>query len=511
MQVIEGRKAEKKRFEDSADVVIIGSGASGAVLAKEMIDDGRSVILLEEGPWYTPEQKCQFSITEAMMKLFRSQGATVAAGLGDTPLISNLLGWGAGGSSVLTGGVCFRTPDSVLDGWVKDLGLDQLSPAAMEPFFDEVEADLRIELTPEAALSEGVRRYRSAAESMGMEARRVKRNITGCRGASRCNFVCPVGAKNSVDRVYLPEALEGGTKLICDALAQRLTFSGDRVTGVEGRFLAPGGKKLGRFRVRGKLVILAMGAVHTPQFMARNGVGTGSGLLGRGLTIHPGFRAYGVFPDEVKAGLGAGQGIYLPGPMEKGITLIDIPTVPGVMGATVPGIGAASREYMEKRHHIMPFGGMIHDYDEGRIINVPGREPIIEYSLGGRAKETFIDAVKLLGRIYFEAGVEEVLISIPPYKRLRSMDDVEQMDAKQVQWKHAESASFHPLGTVRMGTSATDSIVDPSGRVWEHPNLFVVDGGIVPTHLGVNAQVTIMALALKLARGIRGRAGELFG
>ena len=115
MSVVAGREAGSP-LEDSADVVIVGSGASGAVLAKELIADGRSVILVEEGPWYTPEQKQRFTVPEAMQKLFRAGGATVATGVGDTPVISNPLGWGAGGSSVLTGGVCFRTPEPILSG-----------------------------------------------------------------------------------------------------------------------------------------------------------------------------------------------------------------------------------------------------------------------------------------------------------------------------------------------------------------------------------------------------------
>ncbi len=510
MSVVEGRAVEGRGFEESVDVVIVGAGASGAVLAREMAADGRSVLLVEEGPWYTPEAKQGFSITDAMARLYRGQGTTVAAGLGNTPVITNPLGWGAGGSSVLTGGVCFRTPDRVLDGWVRDFGLEQLAPAELEPCFEEVEADLGVTETPEAILSAGIKRYRAAAESLGYETRRVKRNMTGCRGASRCNFVCPIGAKASVDRVYIPQALESGAHLICDALVKRVTFRGDRATGVEGQLLGPGGKARGSFRVRARVVVLALGAVHTPQLMMRNGIGTGSGLVGRGLTIHPGFRAYGVFPESVEAALGAAQGIYLPGPMERGITLIDIPTIPGLMGATVPGLGGAAREYMERRRHIMPFGGMIHDTDEGRIIDVPGREPLMQYSLGRAAKRTFVEAIQLMAHIFFEAGAEEVLLSLPPYKVLRSVDEVRAMDADAVQWKHAECASFHPLGTVRMGTDPSASVVDPSGRVWEHPNLFVVDGGVVPTHIGVNAQMTIMAIALKLARGIRERGGDLF-
>ncbi len=510
MTVIRGRELGKGLHEDTADVIVVGSGASGAVVAKEMAADGRSVIVLEEGPWFTPEEKAKFTLTESMMRLFRAGGGTAAVGRGDSPVISNLLGWGAGGSSVVTGGVCFRTPDRVLQDWESNLGLTEYGPDGLSPYFDEIEADLCVHETPEGALSDGARRFRTGAEALGFEIRRTPRNMTGCRGASRCNFVCPIGAKTSVDRNYLPEAVEAGTQLFCDALATKLTFDGDRVSGVKGRFLGEGSRKLGRFHFRAKAVVLAMGTVHTSQLLMRNRVGRGSGLLGRGMTLHPAFRVYGVFPDEVRAGLGAMQGIYSPTLADQGISLIAIMVPPGAMGANVPGIGRDAREYMEKRKHIMAFGAMIHDRDEGRVVNVPGREPLMLYTLGRESKQLFVDAAKTIGRIYFEAGAEEVLLHFPPFERFRSVAEMEQMQVDSVKWKFVECASYHPLGTVRMGTDAARSVVDPAGRVWEHPNLFVVDGGVIPTHIGVNSQETIMAVALKLARGLRERGDALF-
>lgn len=510
MSVVVGRTVTRRRTEDVCDVCIVGSGASGAVLAKEFAADGRSVIVLEEGPWYSPEEKQEFKVTDTMMRLFRGQGTTVATGLGDTPVISNPLGWGAGGSSVLTGGVMFRTPEGILEEWVRDLGLEQMAPEKMAPFFDEIEADLGTEDTPECVVSEGAKRFRGGAEALGLEIKPVRRNMTGCRGASRCNFVCPIGAKNSVDRVYLPRAMDQGARLYCDALAEKLTFRGGRVSGVEGHFVGPRGKAVGKFQIAAKVVVLAMGAVHTPSFLMKNKVGNHSKQLGKRLTIHPGYRAYGVFEDEVKAGLGAMQSIYSPTLMKDGITLIAIMTPPGIMGANVPGFGAESREYMEKRRHIMAFGAMVHDTDTGSIVNPPGREPLMHYSLGDEAKAKAIEAIQHMGRIFFECGAREVLFTIPPYERVRTRDELEAMDWRAVQWKHAECGSYHPLGTVRMGTHEDTSVVDPAGRVWGVPNLYVVDGGVVPTHLGVNAQETVMSVALKLARGMREQGNRLF-
>jgi choline dehydrogenase-like flavoprotein len=70
---------------------------------------------------------------------------------------------------------------------------------------------------------------------------------------------------------------------------------------------------------------------------------------------------------------------------------------------------------------------------------------------------------------------------------------------------HLPLMAFHPLGTCRMGADPAQSPVDPEGRLRGCEGLFVADGSIVPSSLGVNPQITIMALATRIAYGIAGK------
>src|SRR5262249_4657757 len=103
----------------NADVVVVGSGAGGAVVAAELAAAGRPGLVREEGPLVPPERSQRFRPTESIRHLFRDGGTSFALGLGDTPMINVTMGRCVGGSSVLTGGVCLRPPESVLDGWVR--------------------------------------------------------------------------------------------------------------------------------------------------------------------------------------------------------------------------------------------------------------------------------------------------------------------------------------------------------------------------------------------------------
>src|SRR5262245_36188343 len=121
--------------EETADVCIVGSGAGGAVVAHELAAAGRRVVILEEGAYFT-----QADFTgppfERVQRMYRNGGAMVALGRPTLPLP---LGRAVGGTTVVNSGTCFRTPDRVLRAWEADEGLDGIDPAAMAPYFAEVE------------------------------------------------------------------------------------------------------------------------------------------------------------------------------------------------------------------------------------------------------------------------------------------------------------------------------------------------------------------------------------
>jgi choline dehydrogenase-like flavoprotein len=97
-------------FEDSCDVVVVGSGAGGAVMAATLAEAGKRVIVVEEGAYYKPSDYQRFAPSESVRRMFREAGMLMAFGVGQTPMISITLGRAVSGSSLLTGGVCFRIP-----------------------------------------------------------------------------------------------------------------------------------------------------------------------------------------------------------------------------------------------------------------------------------------------------------------------------------------------------------------------------------------------------------------
>ena len=118
----------------SADVCVVGSGAGGATAAAVLAEAGLDVIVLEDGGYFKTEDYSA-NIPDMMSKIMRDGGSTVILGRSPIPYLE---GRCVGGSTVINGGMCWRTPERILDEWVEN-GLTDLSPMGLEPHFDEVE------------------------------------------------------------------------------------------------------------------------------------------------------------------------------------------------------------------------------------------------------------------------------------------------------------------------------------------------------------------------------------
>jgi choline dehydrogenase-like flavoprotein len=487
-----------------ADVVVVGSGAGGAVVARELARAGQKVVVLEEGAHVPREAYAAMPPSTALRTLAREAGLGVAFGLGDTPILGVMAGKCVGGSSVLTGGVCFRIPDDVLHTWANDLGLDAMTPDALAPHFESIERDLRVEVVPDALRSRSTQLFVEGADKLGVTMKSLRRNTPGCKGASRCNFGCPNGAKMSVDVSLLPEARENGAMIVSDALVERVLVERGRATGVRGRLLdAQTGEPKIPFEIRARTVVVACGALHTPILLMKSGLR--SKHLGRNLTLHPSFRVGALFDERVEGWDGAMQSVYSDHFANEGITLVGAYTAPNVLAAAFPGVGPAHRARVKSIPNLAFFGGMIHDEGGGRVRRWLSREPLVTYRMSARDRARIWRGIEILGELAFAAGAREVL---PPMFGAEGIRDVEQLRALA---RHPPSArkvecmSFHPLGSAKMSARPEDGVVRPTGESWQVSGLFVADGSVLPTSLGVNSQIPVMAVARCIARGLADR------
>jgi choline dehydrogenase-like flavoprotein len=235
----------------------------------------------------------------------------------------------------------------------------------------------------------------------------------------------------------------------------------------------------------------------TPLLLRRNGIGTGSGWLGRNLSVHPATNVRAVLDEDIDPWSGVPQSYYIDELASEGVMLEGITGPPGQAAMATPGSGAAHRELMLDVRRTASFGVMVTDTSRGRIREVAGR-PVIRYDMNRTDAARFQRGFEVLADLFFAVGARKVIVPASGVPVLAD-GDTGPLRTRRIEPGQISTMAFHPLGTARAGANPGTSVVDPNLQVHGTRGLYVCDGSVVPSSLGVNPQVTIMALGVRLA------------
>jgi choline dehydrogenase-like flavoprotein len=405
--------------------------------------------------------------------------------LGAPPIVLPL-GRGLGGTTLVNSGTCFRTPPPVLQRWAREYGLE-LDEATLRPCFERVERALSVaEVSPELAGANAAV-ARRGAERLGWSHGYLRRNARGCVGSGVCVFGCPTSAKQHTGITYIPRATAAGAQIVTDADVREVRVVGGRARGVSARL--PHGRRL---EVRAPTVVVACGTIHTPLLLERSGLPDASGQRGRNLALHPATAAFARMDDVVDMARGVPQSFYIDEFAAEGIMFEGVAGPPAYAAMSLPLTGDAHTRAMADYRRLAQFGLMVSDSSRGRVRAVAGR-PVIRYDLGDEDLAKFRSGLARLRELFLAAGANEVYLPLPPGvppERARARD--------------LTLMAFHPLGTARADARASHGVTDGDLALHGVAGLHVADGSVVPSALGVNPQLTIMALATRLAFSLLG-------
>jgi choline dehydrogenase-like flavoprotein len=475
-------------------VVIVGSGAGGATMAAELADAGVDVVMVEEGG-YHPTESFTAQTGRALRTLYRDAGAEVA--LGRPPVLFSQ-GRCVGGSTVVNGGMSWRTPARVLQQWASEEDV-AISEREMEPYFARVESRISVALQDPETIGQNMRLLKAGADAKGWNIIPNLRNQLHCAGTSNCTNGCPTGAKRSMLVTSIPRALRRGARLFADCRVERITRSAGAVTGIEGRFGRPGGRRGPRLIVHASVVVVAGGAVQTPALLARSGLRSASGQLGRNLTLHPNAKVIAFFDEEVTGWKGVHQAYQVREFADDGILLTAVNVPPSLVAMTLPAHGRELGELMARYNHMMTAGCLIEDTGSGRVRSIPGLGPQVFYQLNDCDVDRVIRGVALSAELMFAAGARRVLLPFAGAPEVRDPDALRDAIARPVARKSLELFTVHLMGTARMSEDPRRGVTDSFGAFHGVPGLYVADASLFPGPIGVNPMETILALATRNA------------
>jgi long-chain-alcohol oxidase len=492
----------------SYDIVIVGSGAAGGVLAERLsglCKHAARIALLESGPHFTREH---FNQREAeMSRLFWQRGAFYVR----DGSLSVAMGHCVGGSTTVYTAVTFRTPASVLKSWRRDFAIEGLDAQDFQARFARLEEELSVAEMPEDRVNENNRLFRAGCETLAWKCHPLRLAATlECNGCGFCNLGCWNGSKKSTLEVHIPRALEQGVELIPNCHVEQVSESAVLANVADAPAGSVAGKvPAGPLEIRAKLVILAAGAPHSPAILMRSRLTQRSPVLGKFITLHPALTLYGIMPQAVEGFRGYPKTFYTDEFAESQHYLIETAFYfPGVSAKNLPGFGEAHKQWMKQYSRFVSV--IVLELDEARESNrvvLRGGRPVLDYRLADSSVANLAHSVRSAAKIFFAAGAER---AITPMAREREV----LASARATPWEEAihphyflrgrePIASAHPQGGCRMGSDLANSVVDSHGQVHGARNIFVCDASIFPTSVKVNPYLSVMAFADRTAEYLR--------
>ncbi len=492
--------------EETCDVCIVGSGAGGSVLAAGLTEAGLDVVMLEAGGHFT-RQDFDLHEAHAYPAMYQDRAGRGTADLA----ISVLQGRTVGGSTTVNWTTCYRTPARILDHWQRVHGLDQLTEDALRPHFEAVEARLNIHEWPPERANANNQVIRQGAEALGWHWKNTRRNVNGCANSGYCGVGCPVDGKQAMHVTYIPDAVAAGMRVYADCEARQVVTDGGRATRVEAVVLdRTNSRDTGRrVVVRPKVVVLSGGAINTPALLLRSGL-DGGGAVGRRTFLHPVVGVAGRFTRTINGFWGAPQSMASHefidrGPDKVGFFMETAPVQPMLIAM---GFGAYGPQLAGIMGELPRAGALLAlcvdgllDGDDGGVVSLRGDGRIrLDYPVRPFLAEAMGAATRALVDLALAAGAEEAITMHSEPARIASAAEASRVDSL------AYGAHEHAIFTAhQMGGATMGVVVDQEHRYRGVGNLFVVDGSVIPTALGVNPSETIYGLAHR-ARAFVGEA-----
>jgi choline dehydrogenase-like flavoprotein len=499
-----------------ADAVIVGSGSGGGVIAAGLAGAGRSVVVLEAGP-FTDEASMPRAELDGFDRLYLDHGLTTTW----DGSVTMLAGTGVGGGTLINWMTCVDAPESVRTEWQDVHGLEGMTGAQWAGDVATIESELGVAEATHIPPKDAV--LLRGARALGWDAEPTRRNADACGDCGSCGFGCPRGTKRSGIRVHLAQASAAGARIVAGARVTRVLVVDGRATGVEAIVGEAGAPR--RLTVRAPTVVVAAGALRTPAVLQATGLE--HPRIGRHLRLHPVPVLAGRFNERVEMWRGTLQAARSlefsePEAGRNGYAIESAPGHPGLLALALPWEGrAAHARVMDGSDRLAPLIAVTRDGGEGRASLTKSGGVRLDYSLDPTGVATLRHALVSMARLSRAAGATDIIAvgSPPAWFRL---DDPGSADPGRrfAAFEHGLARfdfapnrggvfSAHQMGSVRMGADPGTHPCDPSGRVRVSDRddrviggLYVGDGSLFPTGVGVNPMITVMAIARRVARGI---------
>jgi choline dehydrogenase-like flavoprotein len=494
-----------------ADVVVVGSGSGGAVIAGTVAKQGLKVIVVEAGGYFNESDFAQLELKAYQDMYWRGGPNPTADGN-----ITLQAGTALGGGTVINWQNCLRTKPFVREQWAREFGLEGVDGPDYDRHLDTVLE--RISATDQASDWNGPhQRLKEGCEALGWNFRTIVRNASlesyAPEQAGYGGFGDQSGSKQSADKTWLLDAVENGADVLVRTRAQRVIVEGGRAAGVECVRIDPETQTpVGSVTVRAPRVVVACGSLESPALLLRSGIG--GPAVGDYFRLHPAQAVLGIYSEDQQGWWGAPQ----TGLCDEfddtgdgyGFLIEGAQYAPAIGASAVPWTGGeAHKTKMFDWKYGATIISLIRDRGHGRVTIDDSGEAVPWYSIEDELDlRNMRHALEAKIRLHHAAGAKSIVSLANGTPTWRYGDDLDAFieRARRMPMRAGGQRLFsaHQLGSCRMGNDPQTSVANPWGELHDTPGVWIGDGSAFPTATGTNPMVSIMALAHRTAEAIAG-------